>query len=179
MPLSMPRHSMGQRIFTEGRLTEAMASIEDLILLPKPRSVVARTGAYRLTGGSKIICQGEPGSLFPIAHRLQQALWENQSIGWTLRAGDPGINGSRDGTIMTLAPERGISAQGYRLRIADDGIDLVAGDAAGAFYGVMTLVQMLRQCEGALPAGEIEDSPDFPSRGVMLDISRSKVPTLE
>jgi hexosaminidase len=156
-----------------------MESIEDLILLPKPRSVVARTSAYRLTGGSKIICQGDPGSLFPIAHRLQRALWENQRIGWTLRAGDPGIYGTRGGTTMTLAPEGGIPAQGYRLRIADDGIDLVAGDAAGAFYGVMTLVQMLRQSEGALPAGEIEDSPDFPSRGVMLDISRSKVPTLQ
>ena len=156
-----------------------MATIEDLILLPKPRSVVARTGAYRLTGGSKVICQGDPGSLFPIAHRLQRALWENQRIGWTLRAGDPGIYGTRGGTTMTLAPEGGIPAQGYRLRIADDGIDLVAGDAAGAFYGVMTLVQMLRQSEGALPAGEIEDSPDFPSRGVMLDISRSKVPTLQ
>ena len=156
-----------------------MATIEDLILLPRPRSVVARTGAYRPTGGSKVICQGDPGSLFPIAHRLQRALWENQRIGWTLRAGDPGIYGTRSGTTMTLAPEGGILAQGYRLRIADHGIDLVAGDAAGAFYGVMTLVQMLRQSEGALPAGEIEDSPDFPSRGVMLDISRSKVPTLQ
>src|SRR5215217_5269664 len=170
---------MEQRTFREGRLTETMASIEDLILLPKPRSVVARTGAYRLTGGSKIVCQGEIGSLFPIAHRLQLALWENQRIGWTLRAGDPGIYGSRGGTTMTLAPGGEIPAQGYRLRIADDDIDLVAGDAAGAFYGVMTLVQMLRQCEGDLPAGEIEDSPDLPSRGVMLDISRSKVPTLE
>jgi hexosaminidase len=156
-----------------------MASIEDLILLPKPRSVVARTGVHSLTGGSKIICQGDPGSLFPIARRLQRALLQNQRIGWALRAGDPGVYGSRGGTILTLAPEQGIPAQGYRLRIADDGIDLVAGDAAGAFYGVMTLVQMLRQCEGALPAGEIEDSPDFPSRGVMLDISRSKVPTLD
>jgi hexosaminidase len=156
-----------------------MASIEDLILLPKPRSVVARTGVHSLTGGSKIICQGDPGSLFPIARRLQRALLQNQRIGWALRAGDPGVYGSRGGTILTLAPEQGIPAQGYRLRIADNRIDLVAGDAAGAFYGVMTLVQMLRQCEGALPAGEIEDSPDFPSRGVMLDISRSKVPTLE
>src|SRR5215207_8739553 len=142
-----------------------MASIEDLILLPKPRSAVARTGAYRLTGGSKITCQ--------------RALWENQRIGWALRAGDPGTYGSKGGMAITLATERGIPAQGYRLRIADDGIDLVAGDAAGTFYGVMTLVQMLRQSEGALPAGEIEDSPDFPSRGVMLDISRSKVPTLQ
>ena len=177
--MSMPRHSMGQRIFTEGRLTEAMASLEDLILLPKPRSVVARTGAFRLTGGSKIVCQGDSGSLFPIARRLQRAFWENQRIGLALRAGDPGIYAPRGGTTIMLMPGRGIPAQGYRLRIADDGVDLVAGDAAGAFYGVMTLEQMLRQFEGALPAGEIEDSPDFPSRGVMLDISRSKVPTLK
>jgi hypothetical protein len=156
-----------------------MASIEDLILLPKPRSVVARSGTYRLAGGSKIICQGDPGSLFSIARRLQRALWENQRVGWTLRAGGSGIDHSRSGATITLATEEGIPEQGYRLRVADDGVDLVAGDAAGAFYGVMTLAQMLPQCEGALPAGEIEDSPDFPSRGVMLDISRSKVPTLK
>jgi hexosaminidase len=156
-----------------------VASIDNLILLPKPRSVVASSGVYGLTSGSKIICKGDPASLFPIARRLQRAIWENQRVGWTLRAGNPEFYSSRSALTITLAPDQGILAQGYRLRIADDGIDLVAGDAAGAFYGVMTLVQMLRQCEGDLPAGEISDSPDFPSRGVMLDISRSKVPTLE
>jgi hexosaminidase len=157
---------------------EAMASIEDLILLPKPRSVVARTGAYGLTGGSRITCRGDTAWLIPMAHRLQRALWENQRVDWSLRAEGPGAEGSRSGATITLATEGGIPEQGYRLRITDDGIDLGAGDGAGAFYGVMTLVQMLRQSEGALPAGEIEDSPDFLSRGVMLDISRSKVPTL-
>ena len=156
-----------------------MASIDNLILLPKPRSVVASSGVYGLTSGSKIICKGDPASLFPIARRLQRAIWENQRVSWTLRTGNPEFYSSRSALTITLAPDQGILAQGYRLRIADDGIDLVAGDAAGAFYGVMTLVQMLRQCEGDLPAGEISDSPDFPSRGVMLDISRSKVPTLE
>lgn len=157
-------------------LTQAMASIEDLILLPKPRSVTGRPGEYRLTGASRITCQGDPASLFPIARRLQQALLETQRVGWTLRAG---AQRSSNGATITLAPEQGIPAQGYRLRISDDGIDVAAGDAAGAFYGVMTLVQMLRQCEGALPAGEVEDHPDLLSRGVMLDVSRSKVPTLE
>jgi hexosaminidase len=156
-----------------------MASIDNLILLPKPRSVVASSGAYGLTSGSKIICKGDPASLFPIARRLQRAIWEHQRVGWTLRARDPELYSSRSALTITLAPDQGIPGQGYRMRIAEDGIDLVAGDTAGAFYGVMTLVQMLRQCEGALPAGEIEDSPDFPSRGVMLDISRSKVPTME
>ena len=156
-----------------------MASIDNLILLPKPRSVVASSGAYGLTSGSKIICKGDPASLFPIARRLQRAIWEHQRVGWTLRARDPELYSSRSALTITLAPDQGIPGQGYRMRIAEDGIDLVAGDTAGAFYGVMTLVQMLRHCEGALPAGEIEDSPDFPSRGVMLDISRSKVPTME
>lgn len=54
-----------------------------------------------------------------------------------------------------------------------------ARDAAGLFYGVMTAVQILRQCAGELPCCEIEDYPDFPSRGVMLDVSRDKVPTLQ
>ncbi len=156
-----------------------MASIESLILLPKPRSVIAGPGAYGLTGGAKIICQGDSTTLFPVARRLQRALWESQRVGWTLRAGVAEGDASRSGATIRLAPGAGIPAQGYRLRISESGIDLVAGDASGAFYGVMTLVQMLRQSEGELPAGKIEDSPDFASRGVMLDISRSKVPTLE
>ena len=159
--------------------SEAMASIEELVLLPKPRSIIGRSGTYGLTGGANITCQGDPASLFPIARRLQQALWETQRVGGTLRADAPEIDGSPNGATIRLASDEDIPAQGYRLRVAEDEIDLVAGDAAGAFYGVMTLTQMLRQCEGALPAGEIEDSPDLPSRGVMLDISRSKVPTLE
>ena len=77
-----------------------MASIQDLILLPKPRSVAARTGAYRLTGGSKIICQGDTASLFPIARRLQRALLQSQLIGWAMRAGDAGIDGSRGGITI-------------------------------------------------------------------------------
>src|SRR5829696_9068466 len=121
---------MGRRTFREGRLTEAMASIDNLILLPKPRSVIAGTGACGLTSGSRITCRGDTASLFPIARRLQQALWENQRVGWTLRAEGPGTEGSRSGATITLATEEGIPAQGYRLRIADDGIDLVAGDAA-------------------------------------------------
>jgi hexosaminidase len=156
-----------------------MASIEGLILLPRPRSVIGRPDAHVLPGGSKIFCQGDTTSLFPIARRLQRALRESQGFDWTLRAGNPRSSGTRIGAKIALWPDLSIPAEGYRLSITESGIDIVAGDAAGAFYGVATLVQMLRQCEGVLPAGEIEDSPDFPSRGVMLDISRSKVPKLE
>ena len=73
----------------------------------------------------------------------------------------------------------GLPAQGYRIRIGADGVHLTGADPAGLFYAEATLGQLLRQCPGALPAGEIEDWPDYPVRGVMLDISRDKVPTMQ
>jgi len=72
----------------------------------------------------------------------------------------------------------GIPAQGYRLVIRSERVCIEASDAAGTFYGRMTLRQLVRLCPDALPCGTIEDSPDIPIRGVMLDISRDKVPTM-
>jgi len=68
--------------------------------------------------------------------------------------------------------------QGYQLSITPANCSLVAHDAAGIFYGRQTVAQLRRQFPAALPCLEIEDWPDFPVRGVMLDISRDKVPTL-
>ncbi|MBU4461376.1 MAG: family 20 glycosylhydrolase, partial [Verrucomicrobia bacterium] len=73
-------------------------------------------------------------------------------------------------------------AQGYRLDIAADGtVAIRARDEAGAFYGRQTYLQLARQFEGsgAMPVVHIEDWPDFPVRGVMLDIARDKVPTMK
>ena len=50
---------------------------------------------------------------------------------------------------------------------------------AGTAYGLSTAAQVLTQGDQWLPHFSIEDEPDFPHRGVMLDISRCKVPTLE
>ena len=69
-------------------------------------------------------------------------------------------------------------AQGYELRIGPDGVDLVAGDAAGLFYGHVTLDQLRTLHDGQLPCGTVRDHPDLPVRGVMLDVSRDKVPTM-
>ncbi|MBV8780024.1 MAG: family 20 glycosylhydrolase, partial [Phycisphaerae bacterium] len=67
--------------------------------------------------------------------------------------------------------------QGYRLTIGRHGILIVAADEAGAFYGRQTL-QQLSMHLSALPCCIIDDWPDFAARGVMLDVSRDKVPTM-
>jgi len=73
----------------------------------------------------------------------------------------------------------GLRPEGYRLVISPDGIAIQSADPAGAFYAQATLDQIRRlHPVGDLPCVEIEDAPDFPVRGVMLDISRDKVPTM-
>jgi hexosaminidase len=81
-------------------------------------------------------------------------------------------------TVQEIIDQSISRPQGYRLSITANEIKLIAHDAAGAFYGSQTLRQLQRQFPGALPCLEIDDWPDFPNRGVMLDISRDKVPTM-
>ncbi|MGA1107196.1 MAG: beta-N-acetylhexosaminidase [Pseudomonadales bacterium] len=70
------------------------------------------------------------------------------------------------------------SIDAYTISIHSKGIDIRAGQETGAFRGLTTLSQMLRQSRGKLTYCQITDEPDFAHRGVMLDISRCKVPTL-
>ena len=74
--------------------------------------------------------------------------------------------------------DRSLPAQGYELHIDGSGVELAGGDDAGLFYGEATLAQLARLNAGALPVGLVRDHPDLPVRGVMLDVSRDKVPTM-
>lgn len=84
-----------------------------------------------------------------------------------------------DVTPAITIGEAKLPPQGYRLTIKPDQITIEAADAAGAFYAEQTLQQIARQSVGpGLPCQKIEDWPDFPNRGYMLDISRDRVPTM-
>jgi len=69
--------------------------------------------------------------------------------------------------------------ESYTLRILPDGIQITAPDAAGHFYALQTLRQLIEQSSGPLPCLDIADASVFPLRGYYLDISRGRVPRLE
>ena len=70
-------------------------------------------------------------------------------------------------------------AESYTLSIAPGGLSISAPDAAGFFYALQTLRQMIQQSGGDLPCLEISDAPVFPLRGYYLDLSRGRVPRLD
>jgi len=83
-------------------------------------------------------------------------------------------------TFLTIVLNGGdIRPQGYELAAGAGGVTLRAADEAGAFYGLQTLRQLVAQAGARLPAFTIADFPDLAHRGLMLDISRCKVPTME
>ncbi|MCU1466955.1 MAG: glycoside hydrolase, family 20 [Actinomycetia bacterium] len=80
--------------------------------------------------------------------------------------------------VASTRVDASLPAEGYALTIDSDGAAIVAADGAGLFYARATLAQLAHIHDGMLPVGTIRDHPDLPVRGVMIDISRDKVPTM-
>jgi hexosaminidase len=69
--------------------------------------------------------------------------------------------------------------EGYVLTISPGGIEILFRETGGLRAAAATLRQLLRQYGRRLRCLKIRDWPDFARRGVMLDISRGRVPKLE
>ena len=68
---------------------------------------------------------------------------------------------------------------GYRLTVDASGVVVQGNDAAGVFYGVQTLIQLLPTRAGIvpqLPMVEVTDYPRFAYRGMHLDVVRHYFP---
>jgi hypothetical protein len=107
-----------------------------------------------------------------------QDLSEWGNVHWKWRIADSRPSTAHGNIELRLTKQTPVPAQGYTLIISPKSIVIEARDGAGAFYGTSTLRQLLRSSNGSLPCLTIEDSPDFLSRGLMIDISRDKVPRL-
>lgn len=93
----------------------------------------------------------------------------------------------KDCITLSLAGEESAVRQasgnlggGYRLEISGErGVVIEGNDAAGVFYGMQTLIQMLPTRAGVIPmfsAVEIVDYPRFEYRGMHLDVVRHFFP---
>lgn len=95
--------------------------------------------------------------------------------------------GNADGTVHPLTHGEGaivivrdpsLPTEGYRLTINKGGVRLEGGDAAGAFYAIVTLQQLVAVYGRELPALTVTDWPDLPHRGYYYDVTRGRVPTV-
>ncbi len=145
-----------------------------LCLLPRPQEVSLTGGEFALPQRGLIALDvPRPAESFFTARQLQRALEDHGGVSWAIAGGHV------KAPLRITRDPAGTRPEGYRLVIDSGGITLAGHDAAGVFYGAMTLAQLIQTHSNTLPTLVIEDWPDFAARGVMLDISRDKVPTME
>jgi Glycosyl hydrolase family 20, domain 2/Glycosyl hydrolase family 20, catalytic domain len=89
------------------------------------------------------------------------------------------MNAAGPADVRIRRDRRVSHSEGYRMRVDATGIEILAGTSAGAFYGLATLGELVRAHGLTIPCCEIRDRPDFSRRGVYLDCSRGKVPTVD
>ncbi len=151
--------------------------MSELIFAPVPQHLAYTDASFTLTPGVLAINAPTAHELFFTARQLRQSVQEAAGVKLDIVAGNPAPDQTR--IALNIAVNASRHPQGYELTIDDSGINIVASTPAGIFYGVQTLRQALMQAGAELPGLRITDWPDFPNRGVMLDISRDRVPTME
>lgn len=152
-------------------------NVDALTLLPRPRQLIPAAGAFAVGVSTPIRTGATPSEqTHRTARGLQTALAEG--FGFALPI-VPAERGPEDGAI-SLALQRGAEDDdAYMLRIGENGVVVAAGSDAGLFYGVQTLIQIARLTGRVWPGLAIADRPVLPVRGLMLDVSRGRVPRLE
>ncbi len=140
-------------------------------VIPTPRSVRFAGGDVRF-GNNWSVDDGKVGGTHIAVRSLLKDLDEFHGVELRRGAGAKVVRlAVSPGTVATKAdPE--VDAQAYRLKIADDAIEITGNGDAGLFYGVQTLVQLLKR-DGAgrllLPKATIEDWPKLPLRFLHWD----------
>lgn len=158
-------------------------------LIPQPRHVAWTAERFDLNASTTLVLDPQASAAtLSAARNLQRAIIT--AAGLKLPIVKMVSAGTRPNTIrLSLDPraahggagatddDQSLAAQGYRLRIVSAGASVTAGDEAGLFYGVQTLIQLVRLQGRRLWGCTCADEPALPHRGIMLDISRGKVPT--
>jgi hexosaminidase len=146
------------------------------LLLPIPKKITILSDMFAFRAGDCLLCSmDEIHAILPIVERLQGIISDELKLQLPItakkaRAYRPAVIFEKD---VSLAVEA------YCITIQSQSVLIRYSCQQGASHAVSTIKQLFMQYGRVLPCAEIEDSPDFPTRGIMLDISRDKIPTME
>ena len=148
------------------------------IFLPLPKEITYHSGEFCLqTDGLIWLDSEKPVEIMKAAFLFKEKLFQRESLHWEVVTGR--IPDHLALMVLQINPHIISHPQGYHVKVSPDKVWIIGHDPEGVFYAIISLLQLLQQKRMTWPCLEMVDWPDFPVRGVMLDISRDKVYKME
>jgi hexosaminidase len=149
-----------------------------LNLMPMPASVQTASGQLQITQSFSVTVDGaRDASLDEEVQRFQTQLSRQTGIPFRPKPGVAAtlhihVGHARE-TIQKLGED-----ESYELTVTDSGAKLTAPTTLGVLRGLQTFLQLVEITPTgfAAPAVIIKDSPRFPWRGTLIDVSRHFIP---
>lgn len=145
-------------------------------IIPQPKEIKAGIGIFKLDNKTVLVA-GNKESM-DAAAMLNEYL--HQLTGFNLPVIE---SGGDENKIVFAKPKLAneIEKEGYRLEVTSNKIEISASTAAGYFYGIQSLLQLMPINENkvntiSIPGVSINDAPRFGYRGMHLDVSRHFFP---
>ncbi len=143
-------------------------------IIPLPASLTPKTGQFKIDSDTKILLLSGDEQLKTAAAHLASVLI--QTTGTTIAPMEG--QAEKDAFLFSLDPAIE-NEEGYELSVTPYEVTIKAKTAAGAFYAVQTLRQLMPPAveqqqtpSFSIPCVEISDAPRYTYRGMHLDVGR-------
>ena len=137
-------------------------------VIPVPLKMEQGTGSFLLSEKTKLYTNLQGG---------EAELWENYLKALPVQLKEARMKDRKQMLFLLITPKTPQlpSPESYTLSVTSQRIETRATSGAGLFYGMQTLLQLMQPASTgsySVPSVEIEDTPRFAYRGLMLDVSR-------
>lgn len=159
-------------LFTVGQILMAKSNTTALVPMPNNIKLIQGKSFKIIEGQTKIVLSSSDISFE--GETLKRIIKDRTGANLLISDG-------RDGNIHLIVNPKIGEAEHYRIQIDKKNLKISGSTAAALFYGIMTLDQILmadicHTTERKVAPIEIDDSPRFPFRALMIDPARNFIP---
>ncbi len=151
---------------------------DSIAIIPKPLTMQVHEGRFVLSSSTAITTSSSDADVKQTIQWFINKI--STSTGYPLSTNKSSENSIS--LVLNKQPDTSLHNEGYTLKVTSSAITITANKAAGLFYGLQTVLQLLppsiesttavQNVQWTMPRVDIKDVPRFGWRGLMLDVSR-------
>ncbi len=156
-------------------------------IIPKPVSLKVQKGIFAITPQTAIVVNSDAERAIQVAEYLAKKIKTAIGLDLTVQNTSGTDQSARAILLSTAKANKKLGEEGYSLTVDKGGVVIAANQAAGLFYGVQTILQLLpagpfdpsqagQPKDVSLPCLKIKDQPRYSWRGMHLDVCRHFFP---